>query len=272
MRIQYINESIQGTSHKVIDKKCQDYNEVRVIDPRIVVAAVADGHGSERCRFSDVGAKLAVIVFCKIIESAWEESHHDYDKMLSDLSDMNGKMKEQIIRIFHRNWKQRVDNAFDKIKLEYEDLRELKETDYELFGTTFLGIVITGEGLFALQIGDGDIAYVNENEASFVIDSPKFLGTETYSLSNDKPWQNAKTYFQKYELDRMIPGLFLISTDGFSNSFLDNEQYFIACKDYFNTIKEYGAKAVQDNLRNWLEQTSAEGCGDDITLVGIYVD
>lgn len=272
MRIQYVNESIQGASHKIIDKKCQDYNEVRLIDPKIVVAAVADGHGSEKCRFSDIGAKLAVNVFCETIESVWEVSEHNYEKMISNLSEMNGRVKEQIIKLFHRKWKARVDKAFDKIKLDYEDLKELKEIDYELFGTTFLGIVITGEGIFALQIGDGDIVYVNENEASFVIDPPKFLGTETYSLSNDKPWQNAKTYFQKYELDRMIPGMFMISTDGFSNSFVDNEQYFIACKDYFNTIKEYGAKAVQDNLKEWLEQTSTEGCGDDITLVGVFVD
>jgi serine/threonine protein phosphatase PrpC len=65
------------------------------------------------------------------------------------------------------------------------------------------------------------------------------------------------------------PCMFMMTTDGFYNSFIDDEQYRISCEDYYKTICKYGNEQVQKNLANWLEQTSEEGCGDDITLVAV---
>ena len=32
------------------------------------------------------------------------------------------------------------------------------------------------------------------------------------------------------------------------------------------TLREHGAEAVKENLPAWLEETSAMGCGDDVTM------
>lgn len=61
----------------------------------------------------------------------------------------------------------------------------------------------------------------------------------------------------------------MMTTDGFANSFMDNDQYLIACKSYFDTIKEYGPDTVKRQLFKWLTQTSADGCGDDITFLAV---
>ena len=35
-------------------------------------------------------------------------------------------------------------------------------------------------------------------------------------------------------------------------------------------IQQYGADAVAANLKSWLSETSAMGCGDDITVLIAY--
>jgi hypothetical protein len=35
-------------------------------------------------------------------------------------------------------------------------------------------------------------------------------------------------------------------------------------------IREHGAEVVEKNLPAWLSETSALGCGDDITTVFVY--
>ena len=139
----------------------------------------------------------------------------------------------------------------------------------ELYGSTLLGLVITDKYIYAMQIGDGDIVFVSENGVNYVIEPPKFLGTETFSLSNEKPWENVVIHFQRIEYKEKVPCMFMLSSDGFSNSFKDDEQFFVAAKEYFETLKTYGGNRVQRELGNWLSQTSEEGCGDDITLVAI---
>ena len=54
----------------------------------------------------------------------------------------------------------------------------------------------------------------------------------------------------------------------FSN--LRNLLYIITCVDYFAMIQQYGADAVAANLKSWLSETSAMGCGDDITVLIAY--
>lgn len=144
---------------------------------------------------------------------------------------------------------------------------EIPEYTSELFGTTLLGLVVAYDFIFALQIGDGDMVFVDDTNVERIIEPTKFLGTETYSLSNENPWRHAVTYFQRIEFLEKTPCMFMVSTDGFANSFINDDEYMVSCRDYFRTILEYGGKAVQDNLEEWLHQTSQEGCGDDITLV-----
>lgn len=65
--------------------------------------------------------------------------------------------------------------------------------------------------------------------------------------------------------------LYLLSTEGFSNSHKTTKDFNITCKEYFSMIQEYGFDTVCANLKSWLKETSFLGCGDDITVAMCYV-
>lgn len=253
-----IGMSVQGASHIVHQIPCQDANKIKIRKDGIVIAAVADGHGSKKCRYSDMGANLATEVFIDIIDNLVEETKQDEEKLIQLLRQSKSQdVIEEICTI----WKERIHEDFLQ--------REEEEFTEELYGTTLLGILVTDQFVFAMQIGDGDIVFVNETGVHRVIEPMKFLGTETYSMSSVRPWSQAIAYFQRLEMAKKSPCMFLLSTDGFINSFINDHEYEVSCNDYFHTLQEYGAKAVQENLYDWLTETSKSGCGDDITLVGI---
>lgn len=261
-----LKKSVIGASHKTKENGiCQDRNLVEFLGEDIVVAAVADGHGSEKCRFSDRGAEFAVNVFFEIIE----EMYFSVKNIEQFIQQLRQNDASKFMQVLHSRWSKKIKNSYSQLRKDYDDLKDEKKVDPELYGTTLLGIVISPEFVFAIQLGDGDIVYVDNEGVKYVIDPPKFLGTETFSLSNKVPWNHAVMYFQRINYIEKAPCMFILTSDGFSNSFLDNEQYYIACKDYFEITKTYGQDAVQKQLQEWLEQTSAEGCGDDITFVGV---
>lgn len=266
MRVVKVNASVQGASHKKNNKVCQDANLVKLLEDKTIVAVVADGHGSPKCRFSDRGAKIAAECFFFMIKRYFDDSEGDHEELIRWLRPNEAT---RFVQLFHTLWRGRVKKSYAQLRRRYADLAEQKNVDFELFGTTFLGLVVASDFRFALQIGDGDISYITSEGCQAVIDADKFLGTETYSLSDDAPWKHAKVFFQRADYDDVIPSMFMLTSDGFANSFKDDIQYKVACMDYFNTICKYGQKAVQSNLSEWLSQTSEEGCGDDISLVAV---
>jgi hypothetical protein len=144
------------------------------------------------------------------------------------------------------------------------------EIDLTFYGTTLLGFLITESFCFALQLGDGDILCVNSGgQTTPFIETDKILGTETYSISSEKAWENVIIEMRNQATDE-FPVLFIISTDGFANSFVSDEEFMKTGADYLELLKEYGENEIKDNLKNWLNETTQNGSGDDITLVLIY--
>ncbi len=257
-----MRKSVAGASHGY--KNCQDASAIELLENEIVIASVADGHGSAKCKYSDRGAKIATKAFVSVVKKLWTSVNYDQEAFIRLLRQ---KESVDLIQEIHCNWKNRIQQS--GLSLGIVDEEDGIEVDSELFGTTLLGIVIAPTFVFALQIGDGDIMFVNDDGVKKVLDSSKFLGTETYSLSNKHPWEHAATSFQRVEIASVSPYMFMMTTDGFANSFRDNDQYLIACQEYFNTIKKYGPNLVKRQLHKWLSQTSTDGCGDDITFLAV---
>ena len=143
---------------------------------------------------------------------------------------------------------------------------------YSLYGTTLLGMLITDTFVFSFQIGDGDINYITGDEISPLVEPEKFLGTETHSLSKLDAWRKAVASVRRKNAADDVPYLYMLSTDGFSNSFVSEEEFHKTCREYYKMIGEHGYEAVKDNLEKWLKETSELGCGDDVTVVMAYVD
>ena len=256
--------SVAGASHGY--KNCQDSGTIDMLEEGIYLAAIADGHGSVKCKYSDRGAKMAVNSFVFVIKELWRSVNYNQEDFIRLLRQ---KESADLIQEIQKEWKKRIQQSGKDLGIA-EDVGEF-EVDPEIYGTTLLGMVIAPAYVFVLQIGDGDIMFVSDEGAKYVLNPPKFLGTETYSLSNKRPWENAVTYFQRIEIESAPSSqhMFMMTTDGFANSFKDNDQYLIACQEYFKTIKKYGPEIVKRQLRKWLTQTSTNGCGDDITFLAI---
>lgn len=261
---------VQGASHKRTNVECQDSKKWLWLNDDSVVVSVADGHGSKSCPYSKTGSKTAVNVFCDIMNRLYQGYKNNLDALLTFLY-RDGDTK--IAQMIQDEWNKRIYSTHRKKKRDIQYLADGtvdKAEVYKQYGTTVLGILVTPEFVFAFQIGDGDITYASETEVKPFLVSSKILGTETHSLSKSDAWKKAITVLYRTESFPKENTALIMSTDGFSNSFINENEYHVACRDYCNMLSQYGEAAVKANLKDWLDETSQQGCGDDITLVMLY--
>lgn len=265
-------ESVQGASHVRIGMVCQDsYKKIELSDD-IAVIAVADGHGSASCPYSKTGSQIAVNVFCRVMQDLFENFKENPEFLLTYL---NREGDTKIAQAIDAMWKERVWKAHRDHKRE-KPLGEKNEVDkatvYKQYGTTLLGLLVTKSFIFAYQLGDGDILFVDQNTVQTVLEGDKILGTETHSLCKMNSWKKAITRVRVRNAEAGVPYLYLLSTDGFSNSYKTQKDLEKTCRDYYSMIQEYGFEEVSRNLKTWLLETSEMGCGDDITVVMAYYE
>lgn len=282
--------SVRGASHIRLDQPCQDSSTIRnwefsyrnkknaknkfyaQLDKQIQILSVADGHGSEKCPYSRTGSRIAVNVFCDIMAEFCCKYSNNMEVLHTYL---NREADTRIAKAIDLEWKKRVMNHHTLLKRDkvvLPDGRINKDAIYELYGTTLLGIVITCEFIFAFQLGDGGIIYIDDNGLKMVLNTEKILGVETHSLSKKDAWKNVSTRIVSRRHEEHIPFMYFLTTDGMTNSFISEKEFHKSCSEYFEMIKKYGGKTVEENLSEWLTETSAMGCGDDISVLIAYYD
>lgn len=262
--------SIQGASHIRNGRECQDSLKKVIKDSGAVILSVADGHGSDSCPYSKTGSFAAVNVFCKIMGD-YLDTYADQQEMLFTFLKREGDTK--IAQEIDAEWKRRILRLHTRCKREMpldENRNKDKGAVYKLYGSTLLGLVMTEDFLFAFQLGDGDIVKVSENGVYPVIEADKILGTETHSLSKSESWKKAITRIRRREENEQLPAMYMLSSDGLSNSYKNDEAFQKTCMDYYALLKEHGVKAVSARLKTWLQETSEMGSGDDITALFAY--
>ncbi|RME53000.1 MAG: hypothetical protein D6790_18145 [Caldilineae bacterium] len=136
------------------------------------------------------------------------------------------------------------------------------------YGATLLAALLTPRFHLYLQLGDGDILVVDREGAVRRpprAPDPRLLANETTSLCNKEAWRNMDIHFQPI-LDAP-PALVLLATDGYANSFADEEGFHQVARDLFQMLTApKGPETVQQELPAWLAATSAAGSGDDISV------
>jgi serine/threonine protein phosphatase PrpC len=300
-RFEVIGKSVRGASHKRTGKPCQDSFRIEQTGGALVLS-VADGHGSPACPYSKSGAAIAVNVFCKTLAERLARHSDDMDSLMSCLACEGGTA---IARAIDREWKRRVVKSYRRhIRAASRSGRdgqggpdkqgeqggrggqdgqggpdgrggrggaspESKKGIWKMFGTTLLGLVVMPSFLFAFQLGDGDMLFIRDDAAKPVISGDKMLGTETRSLSGMDAWKMAKSRvccFPSQDADFA----FMLSTDGFANSYRSEALFLRTALEYFQAVQEHGAETVAENLPAWLNETSGKGSGDDITVLIAY--
>lgn len=270
----YICEGIvKGATHVRNQMPCQDNKKIIKLSDEITIIALADGHGSSKCPRSDRGSMIAVNSFYHIMKKYLEIYGEDEEGLSHLITFLNREGDVRFAQDVCEEWQARVKQSFYKNKVEgttNEDGSIKWPLVFSLYGTTLLGMLITDSFVFSFQIGDGDISAVTKDAVEPLVEPEKFLGTETHSLSKPDAWRKAVASVHRLELDSQEPYMYMLSTDGFANSYTSDKEYQKTCIDYLKMLQEYGIDVVQANLKKWLTETSELGCGDDITVVMVY--
>jgi len=219
---------------------------------RFTIVALSDGHGSASCPFSDEGSQAAVDTVYEVFKSIFEETDDPYDTIEKNKDTWLPKQIE-------RHWKTAV-----------HELHADKDVDftYELYGATLLALVAADDFIFALQLGDGDILSVQTGEVEWFLPPSDSLGPETNSLCQENCWKFMQTKLVRLggKESGKKPPMFFMSTDGYANSFSTGDGFKQAGADFYALLREKGREYIKENICGWLQESSAQGSGDDITV------
>jgi Protein phosphatase 2C len=243
------------------------------------ILCLADGHGSAKSFRSDVGAALAVDITMQVCR--------EFLKGISGATPSAVKKvaEEQIPPRIFQVWRRRVTEHFTRNPFTETELDRLSaqagaaararvacgEDHQVAYGTTLLAALLTNEFLICFQLGDGEILTVADATGEVGRAVPKdesLIANETTSLCQDGAQRFVRCRFQLFQ--DYAPGLVLLTTDGYPNSFATPDAFLKVGTDYLDMLRSDGADAVQQGLPQWLEETSRDGSGDDITLGIIY--
>lgn len=266
-----VTGNVTGFSHIRRQQPCQDSVEI-FREGESVILAVADGHGNQMHKYSADGSKLATECAVELFKEVL--SQQDPKNYIME----NANLFPQQIEI---NWKNKVREFH--YKMVEEENRELvldrnsnkPQIDSYfslnvLYGTTLLAAVYGKDYAFAMQIGDGDIAYVDSNgNCDFFIEGEDQVGSATNSLCMLNSQQYFRTRFVDFQ-SGIKPILMFLSTDGYSNSYRDDTDFLKLVSEYTSIFNKHTEKEIKNVINDWLSETSKLGSGDDISVAIVY--
>ena len=276
-----ISETVPGASHLRAGTLNQDsILYVRESSRELpIFVSVADGHGSPKCFRSDFGSQFAVKKAAQIVGEFLDERRGKFD-----LAEIESEGKDYLPKEFVKKWRKTVEyhlknNPFTEdefVKLEEKSgaaARKLVEENPLLaYGTTSLTVAMEEDFVLYMQLGDGDILNVSgAGEVSKPLpEDGRLLANETTSMCLPKAENDFRFFIQKISASES-PAMILLSTDGYLNSFSDEAGFFQAATDILEMLRaENGFNDINDNLKEWLEEATRMGSGDDCAVTIVY--
>lgn len=274
-----IGQSVRGASHVRSGLPNQDaiHWQPPSGDGPPLIVAVSDGHGSPKSFRSDVGARFAVEQTTAIIQELVGGQPADIS-----LSMVKRAAEERLPQEVVRRWQEAVNAHLRAHPFKPEELDALEtrqggaardtvaNNPHLAYGATILSLLVTETYILYLQLGDGDILAVMPDST---INRPvpgdeRLFANQTTSLCSHDAWRDVRLRFQT--LYGELPALILISSDGYANSFVNDDEFLKVGVDILDILKTDGVAAVENNLRTWLSDATKAGSGDDITLAVVY--
>ena len=275
---QAIGKTVCGAAHKRAGLTNQDsITWYPIFEPGPpLVMAVSDGHGSAKSFRSHWGSAFAVETAREVIREVLKPPPTPISG--TDLSNVKRMLEERLPGELVRNWEARVSAHFEHYPFTHAELEKMTSGDSAgslesleknpllAYGATLITILVTQDYIAYAQLGDGDILTVSDagDVSRPLPDDERLFANETTSLCIKDAWSDFRTGFQV--LTNSPPALMLVSTDGYSNSFLDETDFLKVGSDLLEMLRAEGLQTISASLYGWLDQASQEGSGDDITL------
>lgn len=263
--------SVLGASHRRKGTENQDHIKYHDERGRAIIA-LADGHGSAKSFRSAKGSELAVKVSYGFAWELLRAASGGGDRFLSFVKD---QVETEIPRRIVHSWTKQVDehlgqNPFTERELTVleqqggpQSRRQVEQDGRLAYGSTLITAIALESFAVFWQIGDGDVLTVSSNRevSRPVPKDARLIANETTSLCSPDAWR----MFRCAILGTPAP-MIMLSTDGFANSFLDDEGFFKFGSDVSDIIVEQGLAKVAADLPDWLAEITQRGSGDDISL------
>ena len=235
--------TVQGTYHIKNDLVCQDFHKIIKKDENIVIAAVADGLGSEK--YSDVASKIAA------------------EKAVSFCAENIKGSDENILEM--------IGTAFSVSQDEIEKAAENNDYPVDECDTTLSLAVLIGEDLYYGHVGDsGIVALTSDGLYKQVTEQQRDEDDHLYPLFFRDKW-----VFKKFEekvcsvflaTDGMLETLFpYLIDDQAVNIHITLAQYFMDNRRH--QIEKRGEDAVKAEVEDFIKNIPDAQVNDDKTVV-----
>lgn len=269
MAREVVFSSTIGANHVRQNLPNQDALKTQVKDP-FVMMALADGHGSEGCFRSHLGAQMAVDAAIDVLATTDLSLLDDYPE--EKLTAWTKQWAEKTLMLW-------VKNVLDHLKehpfepdevgnLTYKHRRTLGKNALYAYGSTLMAALVTKAFLLGYNIGDGDwLVYQGDQVTNYHYKDDSTLGNATYSLCVAGSLQKA-AYVVRSMVEK--PDLIFLATDGYHNSFRTTEGFYQVGKDVLALYRRDGIGVIAENLEAWTRDTSDQGSGDDVSVVMVF--
>lgn len=254
--------SVKGASHEKNGIPCQDSARVRIND-KLAVAAVSDGHGSEKHFRSASGSEMAARIAIRSVTDFCERNGSLAAIFASDPDEAARRIAANIIC----GWNDEI-----AAHLRFSPLTEQERSISDhfggiapeiIYGATLILAAADENGVFGLQIGDGSFTLEEGSSAIFPMpEDERLMGNLTTSLCDCDAINSFRSFYR--------PGKFgsvMISSDGLINSFVSRD-------DFLSFSKRTSALSADDipALEEHLRQRSRSGSMDDISVAVIRTE
>jgi Protein phosphatase 2C len=228
-----------------------------------VVMAVSDGHGSPASPRSGLGATLAVEIATDVL---WQLAHPISPAVLA-----------AAVTTIVTRWTSQVLEHLARYPLATAGLGQPSDGDpgrpdrlTVIYGSTLLFAIVSVHELVLGQLGDGDVVVVDDTgqAARPLPADERLMAHVTTSLSDDDAVGNVRTTIVDAGRSRLV----LLATDGYANSFRNDDAFLQVGLDVLRTADAQGIGSIRASLPGWLAETTREGAGDDIGVTIAVLD
>lgn len=270
--------SVRGSSHIRKGTPCEDYG-IKIDCGEFKIFAVADGHGDPNCLRSNIGSKYICQIASEeledfaltIKEQAWEEKLFDKHEAM--------QLVERLILSIVGKWANAVGEELEQNPLSEEEIQKAPAYAKEyikgirterMYGTTLIAGLQTERYLLLLQQGDGrcDVFDSEGNVSQPIPWDDRCVGTATTSLCDNDAAQSCRYHIIDLQKNPVIACI--AGTDGVEDSFPTSmEKTHAFYRDLLRYACDNGVKALEEYLVDELNDLSANGSADDVTVSGI---
>ncbi len=275
-----IGATVRGASHvRICTTRMPSSGGPTTSTGHRLISWCPDGHGGDKSFRSDIGSRIAVERTLSLLQELLL-----IQPAARHLSAVKRALEERLPPQIVKEWRAAVDRHLAEAPFTEAELarveakrgpsgrQEVLDSPRLAYGATIVAALVAADYIAYLQLGDGDILSVSEDGSvvrPFAHD-PRLIANETTSLCMEHAAREVRVRFEA--IVDQGPSLILLSTDGYANSFINEEAFLKVGSDIFEMLCHEGAEVIAEGLPGWLAQASVAGSGDDISVGILFQD